>query len=89
MTDETEFAVLIIRQVAIDNEADAARHVEKLAAEMGIDGGWERVEMTNISAEGTGEVIRSPALSQAALKAAVDASPNSERIARYFVVPTA
>lgn len=88
MTNEHDFAVLNIRQVALENEADAARLVEELAAAVGIESAWECAPMTNVGAEGTDQVIRFPALSQAALKAAVDASPNSERIAHYFLVPT-
>jgi hypothetical protein len=88
MTNEYEFAVLNIRQAALENEADAARLVEELAAELGIEGAWERTEITNLGAEGTDEAIRFPAVSQAALKAAVDGSPNCEKVARYFLVPT-
>ena len=88
MTNEYEFAVLNIRQAALENKAEAARLVEELAAELGIEGAWERTEITNLVAEGTGEAIRFPAVSQAALKAAIDGGPNCERIARYFLVPT-
>jgi hypothetical protein len=87
MTNEYEFAILNIRQAALENEADAARLVEELAAELGIEGTWERAEITNLGAEGTDEVIRFSTVSQAALKAAVDASPNCEQIGRYFLVP--
>ncbi len=88
MTHEYEFAILNIRQAALENEADAAQFVEELAAELGVEGAWERTEITNLVAEGTGEAIRFPAVSQAALKAAVDGSPNCEKVARYFLVPT-
>jgi hypothetical protein len=87
MTNEHEFAILNIRQAALGNEADAARLVEELATELGIEGTLERAEITNLGAEGTDEVIRFPTVSQAALKAAVDASPNCEQIGRYFLVP--
>ncbi len=40
-----EFAILNIRQAALENEADAARLVEELAAELGIEGDWERTEI--------------------------------------------
>lgn len=76
------------RQVALENEADAARLVDELAAELGVKGAWERTQITNVGAEGTDQAIRFPTVSQAALKAAVDANPNSERIAYYFLVPT-
>jgi len=87
MTDDYEFAILNIRQAALENEAEAARLVEELAAELRIEGAWERTEITNLGAEGTEEAIRFPAVSQATLKAAVDASPNCEQIGRYFLVP--
>jgi hypothetical protein len=88
MTNEHDFAILNIRQVAFENEADAARLVEELAAELGIEGAWERTQITNVGAEGTDQAIRFPTVSQAALTAAADASPNSERIAHYFLAPT-
>lgn len=88
MTNEHESAILNIRQVALENEADAARLVEELATELGVEGAWERAQITNVGAEGTDQAIRFPTVSQAALKAAVDASPNSDQIARYFLVPT-
>lgn len=75
--------MLNIRQAALENEADAARLVE----ELGVEGTWERAEITNLGAEGTDEAIRLPTVSQAALKAAVDGSPNCEQIAGYFLVP--
>jgi hypothetical protein len=86
MTNAHEFAILSIRQIALENEADAARLVEELAAERGIEGAWERTQITNLGAEGTDQAIRFPTVSQAALKAAVDASPNSARITHYFLV---
>jgi hypothetical protein len=61
-------STLNIRQAALENEADAARLVEELAAELGIEGTWERAEITNLGAEGTDEAIRFPTVSQAALK---------------------
>lgn len=88
LANEYEFVILNIRQAALENEADAARLVEELAAELGIEGAWERTEITNVGAEGTEEAIRFPAVSQAALKAAVDGSPNREEVARSFLVPT-
>jgi hypothetical protein len=87
MTNDYEFAILNIRQAALENEAEAARLIEGLAAELGIEGTWERAEITNLGAEGTEEAIRFPAVSQATLKAAVDASPNCEQVGRYFLVP--
>jgi hypothetical protein len=88
MTNEHESAILNIRQVALENEADAARLVEELAAELGVEGAWERAQITNVGAEGTDRAIRFPTVSQSALTATVDASPNRERIAHYFLVPT-
>lgn len=88
MRNEHESAILSIRQVALQNEAEAARLVEELAADLGVEDAWERLQITNTAAEGTDQAIRFPTVSQAALKAAVDASQNGERIAHYFVVPT-
>lgn len=88
MSNEHEFAILNIRQGALENEADAARLVEELAADLGVEDAWERTQITNAAAEGTDQAIRFPTASQTALKAAVDASPSRERIAHYFVVPT-
>jgi hypothetical protein len=87
MTDDYEFAILNIRQAALENEADAAQLVEELATELGVEGAWERTEITNVASEGTGEAIRFPSVSQAALSAAVEKSPNSALIASYFLVP--
>ena len=83
----SEHGILNIRQAAIENEAEAARLVERLAAELGIEGAWERTGITNLGSEGTDEAIRFPNVSQAALKAAVDGSPSCDQIARYFLVP--
>jgi hypothetical protein len=88
MSNESEFAILSIRQVALENEADAAQVVQELAAELGAEDAWERAQITNLGAAGTDQAIRFSALSQATLHAAVDASPNRERIAHYFLVPT-
>ena len=87
MSNEHESAILCIRQVALENGADAAGLVEELAADLGAEDAWERSRITNVGAEGTEQAIRFPTLSQAALKVAVDASPNRERIAHYFVIP--
>jgi len=78
----------------IDAEQPKYARAEILVAEAGdrllrhLEAKGERTEITNLGAEGTDEAIRFPAVSQAALKAAVDGSPNRERVARYFLVPT-
>jgi hypothetical protein len=89
MTNEDAYAILNIRQAALENEADAARLVKELAVELGSGDAWERTEITNIAAEGTNEAIRFPGVSQTTLKAAVGGSANRVQIARYFQVPTA
>jgi hypothetical protein len=88
MSNENEFAILVIRQAALDDEASAARLADELAAELDIRGERERTPMTNAAAEGTEEVIRFPAVPQAALNTAIDASTNGDQIARFFIVPT-
>lgn len=87
MTDEHDFAILAIRQAALDGEADAARLVTELAAELGIEGAWERTEITNQSAEGTNEAIRFPSISQATLNTAIEKSSDVALIGRYFLIP--
>ena len=87
MIDEDDFAILAIRQAALDHEADAARLVKDLAAHLGIEDAWERTEITNQSAERTNEAIRFPSISQAALCAAIENSPDAALIARYFLIP--
>jgi hypothetical protein len=53
MSNEHESAILSIRQVALQNEAEAARLVEELAADLGVEDAWERFQITNAAAEST------------------------------------
>jgi hypothetical protein len=89
MTDENDFAILNVRQTALDKEAEAAQLVDELAAGLGIEDAWERIEITNLGAEGTDQATRFPAVPQTALVAAVKNSPKRAEVARYFVVASA
>lgn len=67
-TTDHDFAILILQPAALipENEADRERILHDLAAELGDAGETERAEVTNLSAHGTGEIIRFPGITQAA-----------------------
>jgi hypothetical protein len=81
-------AILILQPLALapGNEDDRERYVHLFAEQLGVEGETERATVTDISTEGTGQVIRFP-VSQAALKAVEGGPAWSRRAAELFLVP--
>lgn len=81
VTDDHDFAVLVLRRAALEpeNEAECARVIREIAVQLGVEGETERATVTDLRAEGTGQVIRFP-VSQAALKSVQGGPAWSSRV---------